>query len=336
MRMIWASPRIGQQPRMNPAPCRPQRIATSHLPRKVSAIQVARARICSEQRSGVINHLQSITRSWRERTTHRRQRRYRSQSRLRDQALAHRRQAPQQAGGNGEGAVPGLVRGFRTRPRQTRWSPPAALDPATAALLPDSFQTSEAGHIPKGWTVSTPSSLTRFLSRHIQPSYLDHGGVCVLNQKPICDHRIDFSKACRHNSAKKPINDRTVKVHDVLVNSTGMGTLGRVAQVLHLPEMAIIDFHVTIVQHGPDTDPFFLGIGFTGRETEVEELGKGSTGQTELSRARLGQLKIITSPSELQKAFGTTVGPLLGNCSENNIVSRTLATLQQHAAAKAS
>jgi type I restriction enzyme S subunit len=31
--------------------------------------------------------------------------------------------------------------------------PPAALEPATAALFPDSFQDSEAGHIPKGWTI---------------------------------------------------------------------------------------------------------------------------------------------------------------------------------------
>src|ERR1035441_9576792 len=31
--------------------------------------------------------------------------------------------------------------------------PPAALDPATAALFPATFQDSEAGHIPKGWTI---------------------------------------------------------------------------------------------------------------------------------------------------------------------------------------
>jgi type I restriction enzyme S subunit len=31
--------------------------------------------------------------------------------------------------------------------------PPAALDPATAALFPDSFQDSPVGHIPKGWEI---------------------------------------------------------------------------------------------------------------------------------------------------------------------------------------
>ena len=53
------------------------------------------------------------------------------------------------AGGDGAGAVPELVRGFRPRPRQTRRPPPAALDPATAALFPDSFQDSDARSHPE-------------------------------------------------------------------------------------------------------------------------------------------------------------------------------------------
>jgi len=206
--------------------------------------------------------------------------------------------------------------------------PPTALDPATAALFPDSFQDSEAGHIPKGWTVRPLSSVTKYLSRGIGPSYLEQGGVCVLNQKCVRDHRVDFSKSRRHDAMKKAINDRALQLYDVLVNSTGMGTLGRVAQVLHLPEMSIVDSHVTIVRADSHTDPFFLGINLTDREAEIEELGEGSTGQTELSRTRLGQLKIITPPSELQKAFGAAVGPLIRRTSENDNLSRTIATLR--------
>jgi type I restriction enzyme S subunit len=205
---------------------------------------------------------------------------------------------------------------------------PANLDPATAALFPDSFQDSEAGHIPKGWAVCPLSSVTQYLSRGIGPSYIERGGVCVLNQKCVRDHRVDFTKSRRHDIIKKPINERALQLHDVLVNSTGMGTLGRVAQVLHLPEVSIVDSHVTIVRSNSHIDPFFLGINLTGREAEIEELGEGSTGQTELSRTRLGQLKIITPPSEIQKAFGAAVGPLLGRVSENDNQSRTLATLR--------
>ena len=205
---------------------------------------------------------------------------------------------------------------------------PVGLDPDTAALFPDSFQDSEVGHIPKGWTVRPLSSHACYLSRGFGPSYLEQGGVCVLNQKCVRDHRVDFSKSRRHDFVKKPINGRVLQVYDVLVNSTGMGTLGRVAQVFHLPEETIVDSHVTIVRTAADTDALFLGINLTSRETEIEELGEGSTGQTELSRARLGELKIIAPPLDLQKAFRVTVGPLFMRMSENEGQSRTLTNLR--------
>jgi len=41
--------------------------------------------------------------------------------------------------------------------------PPAALDPATAALFPDSFQNSAVGPIPRGWKVGALDELTKFV-----------------------------------------------------------------------------------------------------------------------------------------------------------------------------
>jgi type I restriction enzyme S subunit len=202
------------------------------------------------------------------------------------------------------------------------------IDSSNAALFPDSFQDSEGGHIPKGWTVRPLSSHACYLSRGIGPSYQEQGGVCILNQKCVRDHRVDLSKARRHDSAKKPINGRSLQLNDILVNSTGMGTLGRVAQVFHLPEETIVDSHVTIVRAEVDTDALFLGVNLTSRESEIEDLGEGSTGQTELSRARLGELKIIAPPLDLQKAYGVTVRPLLMRILENERQSRTLATLR--------
>ncbi len=205
---------------------------------------------------------------------------------------------------------------------------PVGLDEATAALFPAAFQESEGGHIPTGWTVCPLKNVTQYLSRGIGPSYLEQGGVCVVNQKCVRDHRVDFYKSRRHDALKKPIGDRSLQLYDVLVNSTGTGTLGRVAQVLHLPELSLVDSHVTVVRANSHTDPFFLGFNLLGREAEIEELGEGSTGQTELSRTRLGQLRIITPPPELQEAFGAVVGPLVKRTCLNDAQSGTLATLR--------
>ena len=184
------------------------------------------------------------------------------------------------------------------------------LDPATAALFPDSFKDSELGHIPQGWSVQSLGQMAGYLNRGIGPAYVEAKGILVLNQKCIRDHRVNWQLARRHDATKKSVVGREVMKLDILVNSTGVGTLGRVAQVLELPESAIVDSHITIVRARKDIDPYFLGQNLTIREDEVEALGEGSTGQTELSRGRLGALRFVTPTYQLQKAFGAIVEPL--------------------------
>ena len=195
-------------------------------------------------------------------------------------------------------------------------------------LFPDSFEDSELGEIPKGWTVSPLHKLTGYLSRGIGPAYVEVGGICVLNQKCVRDCRIDFSKSRRHDPIKKSIEGRTLRVLDILVNSTGVGTLGRMAQLWDLPESAIVDSHVTVIRAAEGVNPWFLGIALIGREEEVEALGEGSTGQTELSRTRLGALACMVPPAELQASFGHLVAPLLLRLSENEHGNTTLAALR--------
>ena len=181
---------------------------------------------------------------------------------------------------------------------------------------------------PLGWKLEPLRNLVGYLSRGIGPNYIDAGGICVLNQKCIRDRRVDFSKARRHDFTKKSIEGRKLHLFDILVNSTGVGTLGRVAQVWDLAEDAIVDSHVTVVRANEAVDPWFLGIALIGRESEVEALGEGSTGQTELSRARLGELPCVVPPEELQRAFGRLAAPLLSRLTANERELHTLANLR--------
>ncbi|MDY0391870.1 MAG: restriction endonuclease subunit S [Candidatus Bipolaricaulis sp.] len=197
-----------------------------------------------------------------------------------------------------------------------------------ADLFPDCLVDSELGEIPEGWEVAALRQLSSYLSRGIGPAYVDDGGVCVLNQKCVRDRRINFLQAKRHDPSKRSIEGRTLQLLDVIVNSTGVGTLGRVAQVWDLSESTIVDSHVTVIRAASDVDPWFLGVNLIGRENEVEALGEGSTGQTELSRERLGLLPCVAPPVELQKAFGRFAAPLLSRVSVNERESRTLAALR--------
>ncbi|MEK7760642.1 MAG: restriction endonuclease subunit S [Nitrospirota bacterium] len=202
------------------------------------------------------------------------------------------------------------------------------LPKSLADLFPDSFEDSDLGEIPKGWAVSPLRDLAGYLSRGIGPAYVNVGGICVLNQKCVRDRRVDFSKARRHDLSKKSSEGRTLRVLDILVNSTGVGTLGRIAQLWDLPESAIVDSHVTVIRAAEGVDPLFLGIALIGREADVEALGEGSTGQTELSRTRLGELTCLAPPAELQSSFGHLVGPVVSRLSANERVAITVAALR--------
>lgn len=195
-------------------------------------------------------------------------------------------------------------------------------------LFPDRMVESELGAIPEGWGVSALRDVCSYVSRGISPKYIDFGGVAVVNQKCIRDFSIDFSKTRRHDASKRKIDDRLLKLWDVLVNSTGVGTLGRVAQVRRLPEATIVDSHVTVLRAGVEINPLYLGLVVGGMQQEIEALAEGSTGQTELSRAKLGELKILLPKNEVLDSFHDFTKSIFDGASSNQIDSDVLARIR--------
>ena len=81
------------------------------------------------------------------------------------------------------------------------------------------------------WDTRKLGDVCSFLNRGVSPKYTEKRGIVVLNQRCIRDHHVNFEVARRHDiKAKSVSSERLVQAGDVLVNSTGEGTLGRVAQ----------------------------------------------------------------------------------------------------------
>jgi len=204
---------------------------------------------------------------------------------------------------------------------------PEGMDEATAALFPDSFEDTRDGNAPHGWACATLGDVTSYLNRGISPKYAEDG-VLVLNQKCIRDFIVDTNKARRHDALQKGVDGRTLQLGDVLVNSTGVGTLGRVAQVLALEEQVIVDSHVTVVRAGSALSWNYLGLAMMRKQPEIEALGEGTTGQTELSRGKLEALKLLVPPKSVLEAFDDVTLPLRNQFAANLAKIQTLATLR--------
>lgn len=162
--------------------------------------------------------------------------------------------------------------------------------------------------IPEGWNQSTVTSISTRLNRGITPKYDDSAKGLVINQKCIRNGQLNLTLA-RHQS-KEVKADRMVQVGDVLVNSTGAGTLGRVAQVRTPIPDCTVDTHVTIVRPSDVDCAGFLGVALMERESVLSTMGIGATNQLELGRADIGALNLLVPPPMLQKEFHDRVWPL--------------------------
>jgi type I restriction enzyme S subunit len=205
---------------------------------------------------------------------------------------------------------------------------PQDMDEATIALFPNGLDKRQLREVPHGWRIEKFGVMCSYLNRGLSPKYVDEGGVLVLNQKCVRDFAVDFTKGRRHDPAQRKIDGRELVVGDVLVNSTGVGTLGRVAQLLHLPERCIADSHVTVVRAGPQLTWPYLGQLLKQMQPEIEAMGEGSTGQTELSRSKLGDLPILVPSPEVLARFDAAVLPLKQRVSIQTQQAQTLATLR--------
>jgi len=162
---------------------------------------------------------------------------------------------------------------------------------------------------PKGWEKKKLSSLSTLIKRGITPIYKENGDSLVINQRCIKNNRLTIKVARRQ--AKRIPEEKLVQFGDVLVNSTGKGTLGRVAQVIkNIREKCTVDSHVTIVRASEKVNIDYWGFMLMSKKLFFENLAIGSTNQTELPRDDIGLIKVLLPPIEIQNHFSRIVQPL--------------------------
>lgn len=190
----------------------------------------------------------------------------------------------------------------------------------------DKFIESELDWIPNGWDVVPISDCCSLITRGITPKYADFSDQIIINQKCIRDHQVSLLPSRFH--IPKTVTEKWLCYGDVLVNSTGQGTLGRTAQWLNNSANVTVDSHVSIVRPRTRQLIYYLGQFLMSREREIEAMAAGSTGQTELSRDRLGSLLMIRPTTTLLDRFSELVEPLLMEIISNNQESEKLANMR--------
>ena len=177
------------------------------------------------------------------------------------------------------------------------------------------FVESELGLIPKGWKVVSLDSLCSIISRGFSPKYSESTTDVVLGQRCVRNNMIDLSVSKTH--VPKNLGERALCRYDILINSTGMGSLGRVAQIYFKPERMTYDSHLTLVRAKSSTLEMYLGRNLLSRQDEIENMAVGSTGQTELPRDSVKAMSILLPCDTVLDQFGASIRAIAGRIQSN-------------------
>ena len=181
------------------------------------------------------------------------------------------------------------------------------------------------------WISKTLGEITLFITKGIPPKYVEEENqntVRVLNQKCNRNFEISYDESRIHNALiKKVPEDKLLRYGDVLINSTGTGTAGRVAQLFNVPVPTTMDGHMILLRPIDEVDPLYYGYAVKSQQKKIESLAEGSTGQTEINRQRLKDEIIITYPKEkmLQKAIGKFLFQIDEKIRNNKRINNNLA-----------
>lgn len=162
---------------------------------------------------------------------------------------------------------------------------------------------------PPGWERRPIGEMASLIKRGISPAYDDQAEHHVINQKCIRNGRLSMSEARTHSTTTP--EEKLLISGDILVNSTGVGTLGRAA-VFDIDLQGVsCDSHVTILRP-KDVALYGEFMAYTVQllQNYFESMASGSTGQAELSRELISRTKVLVPETEMLRRFAATAGPI--------------------------
>lgn len=163
-------------------------------------------------------------------------------------------------------------------------------------------------HLPDTWSSAPLKHVTELVNRGSAPEYVDVGPVRVVSQAANRSSGIDWGRARYHDYGGKPEYLKGfLRPRDILINSTGTGTLGRIgyfhASLDERPCMA--DGHVTVVRTSAEQlEPRFAYYWLSSIPFSIylsAALVVGATNQIELNRDRLRDAPVPLPPLEEQR-----------------------------------
>ena len=163
----------------------------------------------------------------------------------------------------------------------------------------------------KGWDKIFIEEIASLVSRGKTPKYVEKSKIGVINQACIYWEKIKFENIKYHEDKKDIL---ILQDQDILINSTGTGTLGRVNIFIKNKEKDIIytiDTHITLLRLKQwKSNSIYLKNYFRIpiiQKYLINKCVNGSTNQIELSKEKFNNFRVLLPPLSLQNEFAEFV-----------------------------
>ena len=171
--------------------------------------------------------------------------------------------------------------------------------------------------IPSSWCWTRLGKVTSYIQRGKSPKYASADGSLVVSQKCVQWHGLDLDKARKitYQSLVTYEDIRFLREGDLLWNSTGTGTIGRIIRLIDPPERLVCDSHVTVVRCLFVSSEYIRTWLRTGNVYGlIEERAAGSTNQVELTAQMALNQIVPLPPLAEQRRIVATVDELMALC----------------------
>ena len=170
-------------------------------------------------------------------------------------------------------------------------------------------------NIPDTWTwMRLENCCVKEIRRGKSPKYAEISNVIVFAQKCNTKYNgIDISLAqyLDETTIKRYPTDEHMQDGDIVINSTGTGTLGRVGIYRNTDNttglLIVPDSHVTVIRSFSCISSHYLYAFMKAHQTELEKKGEGSTNQKELKPLTLKEMLIAVPPLSEQKRIDKSI-----------------------------
>ncbi|MBM3527717.1 MAG: hypothetical protein FJX62_06470 [Alphaproteobacteria bacterium] len=171
--------------------------------------------------------------------------------------------------------------------------------------------------VPKSWQWTRLGIVTCYIQRGKSPKYAASDGALVVSQKCVQWGGLDLTvaKEVTWESLADYEAIRFLRDGDLLWNSTGTGTIGRVIRLDDPPENLVCDSHVTVVRC-LEVDPEYIRTWLRSDHVYalIEDRAAGSTNQVELTAQMAISQVVPLPPLDEQRRIVAKLDELMALC----------------------